>query len=154
MSNASVGAPTTTGRWNGSARCLKYLLTLGPPLPASVSVPWPHPAAAFYTRAGGTFFQGRRYRLRPGDKEEEQKLNLTFRMMLGVRVAVGRQADRVGLETLKESDFGQACMIWRREPCRVGNRVWHLIHAKKTTITKVVLRVIGEQLVFSVLIIV
>ncbi|CAM9359191.1 unnamed protein product [Laminaria digitata] len=28
-------------------------------------------------------------------------------MMLGVRVAVGRQADRVGLETLKESDFGQ-----------------------------------------------
>eukprot|EP00904_Undaria_pinnatifida_P014236 jgi/Undpi1/9943/HiC_scaffold_28.g12397.m1 len=32
-------------------------------------------------------------RLRPGEKEEEQKLNLTFRMMLGVRVAVGRQAN-------------------------------------------------------------
>lgn len=50
---------------------------------------------------------GRRNRLRPGDKEEEQKLNLTFRMMLGVRVAVGRQADRIELETLQESDFGQ-----------------------------------------------
>lgn len=30
--------------------------------------------------------------------------------MLGVRVAVGRQADRIELETLQESDFGQACM--------------------------------------------
>lgn len=51
--------------------------------------------------------QGRR--LRPGEKEEEQKLNLTFRMMLGVRVAVGRQANLADVGALQETDFGQAC---------------------------------------------
>lgn len=63
-----------------------------------------------FTPVPAELVQGRRYRLRPGDKEEEQKLNLTFRMMLGVRVAVGRQADRIELETLQEPDFVQACM--------------------------------------------
>lgn len=50
------------------------------------------------------------------DKEEDDvKLNLTFRMMLGVRVAIGRLANTPSSEDLQDEDFTQARVAWASE---------------------------------------
>lgn len=41
------------------------------------------------------------------EKGDDEKLNLTFRMMLGVRVAVGRQANPFFNDDLHPDDFTQ-----------------------------------------------
>lgn len=42
------------------------------------------------------------------EKGDDEKLNLTFRMMLGVRVAVGRQASQFFNDEVRPDDFAQA----------------------------------------------
>lgn len=55
--------------------------------------------------------------MKEDEKENEKRVDLTVRMMLGVRVAVGRQANES--PDLDEDDFTQARMETERE---IGKR--------------------------------
>lgn len=46
--------------------------------------------------------------MKPDEEGDGEKLNLTFRMMLGVRVAVGRLASPFLEDELHPDDFAQA----------------------------------------------
>lgn len=48
----------------------------------------------------------------PNKKADEKKLNLTLRMMLGVRVAVGRQLAEPALKKLENDDFTQVGRVF------------------------------------------
>lgn len=54
------------------------------------------------------YTQGKKVEVKVDKKGDDRKLNLTFRMMLGVRVAVGRQASPFLKDGLLADDFTQA----------------------------------------------